>query len=189
MNKLVKISAALDPSVRDIVMSKKESSDFLEETYKNLYESPYGERIFSSMHDDVDNQFQPVQSTTSQKSDHPCAPPMAKNTKLAFLIQEAIDVSHVQTVIESPVRAEISKYMGMSDMGDALNFWERNTGDLPLLSAMACVYLALGPGSVPVEQLFSTAGLIVNGKRRQLTELSPFWINMICFVHDNYKLV
>ena len=42
----------------------------------------------------------------------------------------------------------------MSDKGDALNFWERNTGDLPLLSAMACVYLALGPGSVPVEQLF-----------------------------------
>ena len=55
-------------------MSKKESSDFLEETYKNLYESPYGERIFSSLYDDVDNQFQPVQSTTSQKSDHPCAP-------------------------------------------------------------------------------------------------------------------
>jgi len=46
--------------------------------------------------------------------------------------------------------------MGMSDKGDALNFWERNTGDLPLLSAMARVYayLALSPGSVPVEQLF-----------------------------------
>jgi len=76
--------------------------------------------------------------------------------------------------------------MGMSDMGDALNFWERNTSDLPLLSAMARVYLALSPGSVPVEQLFSTAGLILNGKRSQL---SPSWMNMICFVHDNYKLV
>ena len=184
MNKLVKISAALDPSVRDIVMSKTESSDLLEETYKNLYESPYGERIFSSLNDDVDNQFQAVQSTTSQKSDHPCASPMAKKTKLA-LIQEAIDVSQ-QTVIESPVQAEISKYMGMSDMEDALNFWERNTGDLPLLSAMARVYLALSPGSVPVEQLFSTAGLILNGKRSQL---SPFRMNMICCVHDNYKLI
>ena len=56
MNKLVKISAVLDPSVRDIVMSKQESSDLLEETYKNLYESPYGECIFSSLDDDVDNQ-------------------------------------------------------------------------------------------------------------------------------------
>jgi len=46
--------------------------------------------------------------------------------------------------------------MGMSDTGDAHNFWERNTGDLPLLSATARVYLALSPGSVPVEQLFST---------------------------------
>ena len=52
--------------------------------------------------------------------------------------------------------------------------------------AMACVYLALSPGSVPVEQLFSTAGLILNAKRSQL---SPFRMNMICFVHDNYKLV
>ena len=49
---------------------------------------------------------------------------------------------------------------------------------------MALVYLALSPGSVPVEQLFSTAGLILNGKRSQLI---PFWMNMICFVHDNYK--
>jgi len=76
--------------------------------------------------------------------------------------------------------------MGMSDMGDALDFWERNTGDLPLLSAMPRVYLALSPGSVAVEQLFSTAGLILNGKRSQL---SPFRMNMICFVDDNYKLV
>ena len=53
---------------------------------------------------------------------------MAK-MKLA-LLQEAIDASHLQTVMDSPVRDEISKYMGMSDMGDALNFWKRNTGDL-----------------------------------------------------------
>jgi len=39
---------------------------------------------------------------------------------------------------------------------------------------------------MPVEQLFSTAGLILNEKRSQL---SPFRMNMICFVHDNYKLV
>ena len=44
----------------------------------------------------------------------------------------------------------------------------------------------ISPGSAPVEQLFSTAGLILNGKRSQL---SPFRMNMMCFVHDNYKLV
>jgi len=63
---------------------------------------------------------------------------------------------------------------------------ERSTGDLPLLSAMARVYLASSPGSVPVEQLFSTAGLILIGKSSQL---SQFRISMIGFVHDNYKLV
>ena len=71
-------------------------------------------------------------------------------------------------------------------MEDALGFGARNTGDLPLLSAMVHVYLVLSPGSVPVKQLFSTAGLIMNGKRSQL---SPFRMNMSCFVHDNYKRV
>jgi len=37
------------------------------------------------------------------------------------------------------------------------------------------LYLALSPGSVLLEQHFSTAGLILNGKRSQL---SPFRINV-----------
>ena len=105
--------------------------------------------------------------------------------KLA-LIKEAIDDGHLQRVIENPIAIEIKKYLDMSDTGESLNFWKRNAKDFPLLSAMARVYLALSPGSVPVECLFSTAGLILNGKR---SSLSPYRMNMICFVHDNFKLV
>jgi hypothetical protein len=45
---------------------------------------------------------------------------------------------------------------------------KNNAVDFPLLSTMARVYLALSPGSVPVECLFSTAGLILNGKEAHL---------------------
>lgn len=51
-----KISAVDDLSVRDTVMSKQESTDLLEETCNNLYESLHDERIFSSLNDDADNQ-------------------------------------------------------------------------------------------------------------------------------------
>jgi hypothetical protein len=45
--------------VRDIVMSREDSYKLLEETYTNLYESPTGERIFSSIENDTIEQAQP----------------------------------------------------------------------------------------------------------------------------------
>jgi hypothetical protein len=66
----------------------------------------------------------------------------------------------------------------------ALTFWKIHEGDYPQLAALARVFLAVNAGSVPVECLFSTTGLIMNSKR---CSLSPYKMNMITFVHDNYK--
>lgn len=201
---LVKISAALDPSVRDIVLSKDDSSSLLEEAYNELYHSPYGDRIFSAPHDELESLDDQDIEEDAIVIDQPpvtAATPVATTSKIysksfgdscpqkklkLALIQQAIGASPLQAVNESPVRAEIRKYLAMSDTGDSLKFWENNAADFPLLSAMARVYLALSPGSVPVECLFSTAGLILNGKR---SSLSPYRVNMICFVHDNYARV
>lgn len=133
VNKLVQISAVLDPSVRDIALSKDDSSTLLEEAYKDLYQSPYGDHIFSAPHDDLDDEdieedviHQPPVSaatpvvTTSKNCDNSFAgscPP--KKMKLA-LIQQAIGANPLQTVTESPVRAEIRKYLGMS-------YWRRSS--------------------------------------------------------------
>ena len=62
---------------------------------------------------------------------------------------------------------------------------KNNAVDFPLLSAVERVYLALSPGSVQVECLVSNAVLILNG----ISSLSPYRVNMICFVHDNYDRV
>ena len=82
---------------------------------------------------------------------------------------------------------EISIYLTMKDHKEsALEFWQEKEKLLPTLAQMAKVYLCLSPGSVSVESLFSTTGLILNSKR---SSLDPFRCNMITFVHDNNKFL
>ena len=101
--------------------------------------------------------------------------------KLA-LIKEAINASHQQTVIKSLVCGLklVNNYMRVSDIEETLLIFGRDWRPSAALCYGTCV-CALSPGSVPLEQLFSTAataGLILNGKRSQL---SPFQMNKICF--------
>jgi len=89
----------------------------------------------------------------------------------------------------STLETEIQRYLSpniVSPAEDALSFWKANAKKFPVLAAMAKVYLCLSPGSVPVECMFSTTGLILNGKR---SCLAPTRCNMISFIHDNYKLL
>jgi len=48
------------------------------------------------------------------------------------------------------------------------------------------LHLSSSAASVPVECMFSSAGLVANGKR---WNLSAEKLHRICFVHDNYKLL
>ena len=69
---------------------------------------------------------------------------------------------------------------------EVLQFWKSHTTVLPLLSQIAASYLGISASSVPVESLFSTAGLVLNGKR---SSLSPEHLNKIVFIHDNFKVI
>lgn len=82
---------------------------------------------------------------------------------------------------------EIESFLAMRtrDQG-ALDFWLTHSHSFPSLSAMARCYLSISPGSVPVECLFSTTGLLLNGKR---SSLAPSRCHMITFIHDNAKLL
>jgi len=50
---------------------------------------------------------------------------------------------------------ELRQYLGVTVNQDAttFDFWRKHEIDLPVLSVMAKIYLALSPGSVPVECL------------------------------------
>ena len=49
--------------------------------------------------------------------------------------------------------------------GDVLAFWETHKSMFPILSQLADLYLSMSASSVDVENMFSTIGLILNGKR------------------------
>jgi hypothetical protein len=69
---------------------------------------------------------------------------------------------------------------------NALLFWKDHEHMFPLLSQLAAIYLGISASSVPVECLFSTAGLILNGKR---SSLEPDKVKKIVFLHDNFNLI
>ena len=58
-------------------------------------------------------------------------------------------------------------------------------GLFPTLEGVAKKYLTRSASSVPVENTFSTMGLLVNGKRSTLV---PHRANWLSFIHDNYQL-
>ena len=65
----------------------------------------------------------------------------------------------------------------------AVFYWKRHCEAYPHLSQIPEVYLTLSASSVPVESMFSLAGLVKNSRR---SSVAPRRLNRLCFVHDNY---
>lgn len=106
------------------------------------------------------------------------------------MINNAVFSLDRQTSDTDGFSQEVSDYLSISKNAVAfsaqnatLSFWRDHASTLPRLSCIARVFLAIHAGSVPVECLFSTTGLILNSKR---CSLSPDKVNMITFIHDNY---
>ena len=82
------------------------------------------------------------------------------------------------------IRSEINNYLQYvpgDQPDDPLLFWKR--GLLPSLEEAAKNCLTRSASSVPVENLFSTMGLLLNGKR---STLAPHRTNWLSFIYDNY---
>jgi len=107
------------------------------------------------------------------------------------MISNAAAVPYRQGSDVDALSQEVSEYlcisanvMAFSAQNAMLKFWKDHAKDLPKLSCLARVYLCIHAGSVPVECLFSTTGIILNNKR---SSLSRDKVNMITFIHDNSK--
>jgi hypothetical protein len=103
--------------------------------------------------------------------------PLSKKMKL---IQKHADQP------ESRIRQEIRSYLHYqtaADEDDPMAFWGK--GLFPSLQKTAMKYLTRSASSVPVENMFSTMGLILNGKR---STLAPHRANWLSFIHDNFEL-
>ncbi len=180
MTHLTKVSVCFDPAVRDAVLSRDECFQLILNAFHEL--SKFNEDLFKS-----------VISQQVEDSELPChsqsqtVASAAKRLRLSILSSQnqSLNTEAGNTKTGSmTIEDEISSYLAMHEHGDetALEFWKRNCKQLPHLSIIARIYLAISPGSVPVESLFSISGLVLNSRR---SLLAPYRLNMICFIHDN----
>jgi len=83
---------------------------------------------------------------------------------------------------------EVPAYLGPTVLTEdekmsAVLYWKRHCEAYPHLSQIAKVYLMLSASSVPIESMFSLAGLVKNSRR---SSVAPHRLHRLCFVHDNY---
>jgi hypothetical protein len=62
------------------------------------------------------------------------------------------------------------------------DFWRHHTASFAMISQLAEFYISMSAASVLVENMFSTTGLIINGK---CCMLGPEKLNKISFIYDN----
>lgn len=75
---------------------------------------------------------------------------------------------HLWDQLEKEVATYFAIMPKPSFQDDALLFWKEHCHFLPLLSQAARIYLDISAAFVPLECLFLTAGIIMNGKRSSL---------------------
>ena len=171
---LMKLSAAFDPGVWSLVMKKEECDELLRKTFMELQQSRYQENIFGSASID--------ENEAAEHSRKPDDTDMDMRSSLIFEAKTSTEQSGSNAL--ALFQKELSSYFILSESSQSkpLEFWEMNQTRFPMMSSMAKIYLGISAGSVPVECMFSSTGLILNGKRSRLT---PARVNMISFIHDN----
>jgi hypothetical protein len=171
---LMKLSAAFDPGVWSLVMKKEECDELLRKTFMELQQSRYQENIFGSASID--------ENEAAEHSRKPDDTDMDMRSSLIFEAKTSTEQSGSNAL--ALFQKELSSYFILSESSQSkpLEFWEMNQTRFPMMSSMAKIYLGISAGSVPVECMFSSTGLILNGKRSRLT---PAHVNMISFIHDN----
>jgi len=179
----VRLNVCFDPAVRDVLLQRTECEEILTAAYRRLRESPLAEHFPRT----------PVACPTSDDQvsdsggDSGGVSTAAKRLRLSLLMESSstgLKTDNCAGTAPSDHEAidEIRRYLTVHDDAPALEFWKRHAESLPILAVMAGVFLAVCPGSVPFDRLFSSTGLVVNNR---LASLPPYRVSMMAFIHDN----
>lgn len=182
-----KIHQLLDPETKNLI-PRHEASVLLEEAIKDavsrqLVEVQLPDRSIGSPSEGNPH--------STDDNDSPSCKKLKLRQQLINEMQMAIAAQNPNDneISSSAIAVEITNYLTMRSshvIGDVLDFWNQNQFVYPLLSQLAQLYLSMSASSVPVESMFSTSGLIVNGKRSML---GPDKLHRISFIHDNSKFL
>jgi len=175
---VVRLNICFDPAVRDVLLPSSECEEMLTAAYRRLRDSPLAEHfprttVTSSACPTSDDHLEDNGGSTA-----------AKRLRLSLLMESSSAALKTSDAAPSDREAgdEIRRYLTLHDDAPALEFWKRHAESLPILAVMASVYLAVCPGSVPFDRLFSSRGLVINDR---LSSLPPYRVNTMAMVHDN----
>lgn len=95
-------------------------------------------------------------SAQNKETTEQCLPPKAKSQRMLDFLVDGPSDKHE----ESEVSAYLREYVNTDDE-DPISWWKQNSTKYPRLSVLARRYLAIPATSVPLEKIFSSAGLIL----------------------------
>ena len=129
---------------------------------------------------------------TSGTSGTGCAQQSSRNSQSQQPVSKKMKLvlkhtpQHNQTEADSHrIRSDITNYLQYVPGDDDDDRWSFGEEDCFLVYSILPRTLSRSASSVPVESMFSTMGLLLNGKR---STLAPHRANWLTFIHDNYTM-
>lgn len=167
----VRLCSLLDPSTKDTLSIP---SDEIVDIFKKALDQ-------QSVGVGEANTDKPGKASKQPTNQTAQTEPVSKKRKL--LASKCVDSQ------DEGLANEILRYLNYSPTPEEVDnpflFWRSHCQEFSSLAELAKQYLTISCSSVPVERMFSTTGIILNGKR---SSLAPYKLNQLSFVHDNYNL-
>lgn len=177
MNDFITIATLIDPASKNKKYLNLTAEEKTEILLTALREADGGSVINGSQ------SFQ-HQTLPSQGSGSATVSASAHSAKRLKLMDEFEDEN-----VTGDTAAMVTQYLSVNEKpnkeerADPLLYWKNSKHTK--LAALAKVYLTSSASSVPVESMFSIAGILLNGRR---SSLAPHTFNKLIFLHDNAKL-
>ena len=188
------LSTLMDPSTKSLVSLSDEGKQEV------VYKAVKAVSHLPKLRGDADQQTEPIETQQGTPISDACASNLPQSKAIGQFSEPVSNnpVSKKMKLVlkhaphpeepDSRIREEINNYLRYVTGGnedDPLAFWKLNRGLFPSLETTAKNCLTRSASSVPVENLFSTMGLLLNGKR---SALAPHRTNWLSFVHDNFEM-
>ena len=177
----VKMATLLDPSTRALLQL---SDDVMEDM---LYAATAASTASQPPVVDSNDVGSSVAASTPSSSCNidVSATPLSLSKKIKMIQKHTVSSqSHPDVRLRDQIKAYIRCEPDGED-DDPLSFWRSSSSKFPLLQELARDTLSQSASSFPVENMFSTVGLLLNGKR---SALAPHRANWLSFIHDNFPL-
>lgn len=160
------LATALDPRYRLLLnpVQMSAAKDHLLKEIKNGSGSPQSD---SPQHQEAE-----LHETACSASDS--EPPTKKFRHLNKVLEQKWKEGIQRIAKHPPGQVEVTRYFetveSLADSVDPLEYWESQSHEYPLISAVAVDILAIPATSAPVERVFSSAGESTAGKRNRLSD-------------------